>query len=368
MATPAFTNSPNPLLGKICRRINRNGSIPFREYMEMALYDEEHGYYVSEQERVGKDGDFITSVSVGPCFGLILAHRLIAYWKQAGMPVPFSIIEPGAHKGALCSDILDEIRQRSPQCYDAIHYHLIEPGAHMRATQEEVLGSAFAGKFSTHHSLKDISVNHGVLISNELIDAFPVDLIQFSKGEWWQLYVDAAGGQLEFTEQRPHSAELARFCASLGDDFPDSYLSEFSPAVRDWTRDASKALKSGLMITIDYGHLAQDYYHPSRSSGTLQTYHRHEKSDNPLQCPGELDITCHVDFSRVMHEAQEAGFSNPVLSSQANYLTTHARDWLIEIEAGFDQVKEAPALLRQFQTLTHPAMLGGKFMVLEMTK
>ncbi len=342
--------------------------MPFRQYMEMALYDVEHGYYSTERESVGKAGDFITSVSVGPCFGLILAHRLITYWQQANMPRSFSIIESGAHKGALCADILGEIRQRSPQFYDAVHYHLVEPGEHMQTAQQATLAGEFAGKFSTHHSLKDIRVDHGVLISNELIDAFPVDLIKFSGGEWWQLYVDASDGQLAFSEQKPHSTELVGFCTSLGDDFPDSYLTEFSPAVRDWARDAARALGSGLMITIDYGHLAQDYYHPSRGSGTLQTYHRHEKSDNPLQCPGELDITCHVDFSRVMHEAQEAGFSDPVLSTQASYLTTHAKDWLIEMETRFDQTKEAPALLRQFQTLTHPAMLGGRFMVLEMTK
>lgn len=368
MATPAFTNSPNPLLDKIIHQIGREGPMPFRDFMAMALYDVEHGYYGTDRQSVGKAGDFITSVSVGRCFGMILAHRLITYWRQTGLPGPFCILEPGAHKGALCRDILREIKQRSPECYDAIHYHLIEPGDHMQDAQKSSLSEEFHGKFSTHKSLKDVRVDHGALISNELIDAFPVDLIQFSAGEWWQLYVDASHGQLEFIKQKTHIEELARFCSSLGDDFPDGYLTEFSPWIRDWARDAAGALGSGLMITIDYGHLAQDYYHPDRSSGTLQTYHRQQKSDNPLECPGELDITCHVDFSRFMQEAQAAGFSNPVLCSQASYLTSHARDWLIDIEAQFDQMQEAPALLRQFQTLTHPAMLGGKFTVVEMTK
>ena len=122
------------------------------------------------------------------------------------------------------------------------------------------------------------------------------------------------------------------------------------------------------MITIDYGYHAEDYYHPARTTGTLQTYHQHQKSDDPLAFPGAIDITCHVDFSRVISEATAAGFSKPNLSSQASYLTTHARDWLISLEAAADESNTGTALLRQFQTLTHPAMLGTQFTVLEMHK
>ena len=112
MATPAFINGNNPLRDKIAHLIRQNGPLPFRDYMAMALFDEDHGYYTSDSQTVGKDGDFITSVSVGRCFGLILARRLIAFWQQVNMPSSFSIIEPGAHNGALCADILREIQTR----------------------------------------------------------------------------------------------------------------------------------------------------------------------------------------------------------------------------------------------------------------
>lgn len=368
MATPAFTNSNNPLKDKIAHLIRRNGPIPFRNYMDMALFDEDHGYYTSDSQTVGKDGDFITSVSVGRCFGLILARRLIAFWQQVNMPSSFSIIEPWAHNGALCADILREIQMQSPEFFDALHYHLVEASDHMQHEQQSKLADDFKGKFSSHRSLSDIHADHGAVISNELIDAFPVDLIKFKDEKWQQLYVDELNGELAFTEKAIHGTELANFCQSLGNEFPNEYLTEFSPGIPDLAQQASAALKSGLMITIDYGYRAEDYYHPSRSSGTLQTYYQHQKSDDPLECPGELDITCHVDFCRITKALATAGFSNPTLSSQASYLTTHGTDWLIEIETKFDELEEAPALLRQFQTLTHPAMLGSKFMVLEMLK
>lgn len=368
MATPAFTNKSNSLSEKIRLLIRQSGPIPFRDYMEMALFDEEFGYYTSDKTTVGKEGDFITSVSVGPCFGLILARRIISFWEESGKPEAFSIIEPGAHNGSLCADILREIRTHCPKCFNATSYHLVEPGDDMRSAQRARLSEDFGAKCSMHRSLNEIRVDHGALISNELIDSFPVELIQFVGGEWSRLYVDECNDELTFAHQAPRDEALVHFCSSLGDQFPDEYLTEYNPAIGGFIKEAYQALGSGLMITIDYGHEAQDYYHPSRSLGTLQTYYRHQKSDKPLEHPGELDITCHVDFSRLIEEAQTTGFSNPHLSSQSSYLTRHAKDWLVGMEASSGQDQESVALLRQFQTLTHPAMLGTKFMVLEMTK
>lgn len=372
MATPAFTKGSLPLLGKIRARIAREGLLRFRDYMQMALYDPEAGYYASPSTKVGKQGDYITSVSVGSCFGLILARRLHQFWQQTGSPESFHIIEPGGHTGTLCADILSEIQSHAPPFYDALHYHLIEATAKLREAQEELLTEQFSGKFSSHSSLAEVQGVDGAVISNELFDAFPVDLVKFKDGKWWQLYVEDTKGQtgnaLDFTMQLPGDHELQAFCASLGDQFPDGYVTEFNPGIKPFMQDICSTLKSGLMITVDYGHRAEDYYHPDRITGTLQTYYRHQKSDHPLEYPGEIDITSHVDFSRVTSEAEAVGFSAASLVSQASYLTNHARDWLVSMESDPVDSTDGRALLRQFQTLTHPAMLGSKFMVLEMKK
>jgi SAM-dependent MidA family methyltransferase len=368
MATPAFTNSNSPLKAQICELIQKNGPIPFRQYMELALFDPDHGYYTSESKTVGKEGDFITSVSVGHCFGLILARRLIQFWEDSNRPACFSIIEPGAHNGSLCADILQEIKTQSPVFYDTVHYHLVETSNHIQSEQSALLSADYHGKFTAHTSLDDVRADHGVIISNELIDAFPVELIKFKDEEWWQMYVSECNGELKFTEQKTQDNEITDFCQSLGNSFPDDYLTEYSPSVRSFAHEASAALQSGLIITIDYGYQAEEYYHPSRMCGSLQTYYQHQKSDNPLDNPGELDITCHINFSHLTEELSAQGFTRPSLLKQASYLTLHARGWLGEIEARFDELEQAPALLRQFQTLTHPAMLGTKFMVLEMIK
>jgi len=369
MAITAFTeeNSGNDALTeKIRSKIITNGSLPFRKFMTMALYDADHGYYASHEQRVGKDGDFITSVSVGRCFGLILARRLERYWQEIGKPETFHIIEPGAHDGSLCCDILTEIKNSLPDFYHAIEYHLIETTEKLRHSQMATLTAIHAEKFATHSSLSEIKDLTGALISNELIDAFPVDLIRFYEGSWYLLAVDLdSDGAFEFVHLPLTDAKIKKFCEGLS-NFPEGYTTEYQPSLGSFTNEVSIALAKGLFITIDYGHHAEDYYHPDRTEGTLQTYHSHRKSDNPLTSPGEIDITSHVDFTRLQATAETAGFRLLSLGTQASYLTNQAKNWLLSMEKVL--TPETPALLRQFQTLTHPAMLGTRFMVLEMEK
>ncbi len=366
MATPAFSSGQSPLFEKIRNLIAEGGPISFHDYMQMALYDPELGYYASGTQRVGKKADFITSVSVGSCFGLILARRMVHYWKKTGMPDTFHIIEPGAHDGALCVDILAEIRAFCPAFYEVLHYHLIDTTPALIAAQEEKLGISHAGKFTSHRSMRDLTGLHGALISNELIDAFPVELIRYENGSWHQLFVGESDGTLHFLPGKCSDPALGAFLSTLGDHFPDGYTTEYNPHLTRFTREASSALCSGIFVTIDYGHHGEDYYHPGRTTGTLQTYHRHQKSENPLELPGEIDITSHVDFTRLTTAAESAGFTFRSLTTQASYLTKHAREWLMSLETS--STSDSRALLRQFQTLTHPAMLGTRFFVLEMEK
>ena len=373
-ATPAFSDQasepPSPLLEKIQEQIRVNGPLSFCEYMATALYDPDHGYYSAKKQRVGKQGDFITSVSVGHCFGMILARRLHAFWTKSGKAEGFHIIEPGAHDGTLCSDILGEIRQLDPAFYQTVHYHLIEATPSLMETHRHKLTDQFSGKFTSHKTLAQIKGLHGAFVSNELIDAFPVELIRFNQGQWHQFVVTLAENQsLRLTPQEINNPELKAFCDKLGQAFPDGYTTEYNPGIAPFTRDAANALSSGLFITIDYGHSTEDYYHPDRVTGTLQTYYQHQKAEDPFVSPGNLDITSHIDFTRLVTTAETHGFRNPSLRTQASYLTDHARSWLLEIEdPSIPNSPDTPSLLRQFQTLIHPAMLGTKFSVLEMQK
>ena len=359
-----------PLLQQLQSRIRTEGPISFCDYMATALYHPEYGYYAATSKRVGKDGDFITSVSIGHCFGMILARRLHAYWLESGRAPTFHIIEPAAHDGTLCADILTEIKRLDPTFFQAVHYHLVDATPALIQAQKQKLTGSFPKKFTSHQSLKNFNNLHGAILSNELIDAFPVELIRFKKNQWLQLRVGLNENQeLVMIPRKIENAELKTFTQSLGTHFPSGYTTEYNPGIPPFTHDVAQALSSGLFITIDYGHSTEDYYHPDRTTGTLQTYHQHQKAEDPLIAPGEIDITTHIDFTRLITAAEKHGFSHPTLRTQASYLTDHARSWLLDIEnPNTPTSPDTPALLRQFQTLTHPAMLGTKFTVLEMTK
>ena len=365
---PASGSKATPALASILSEtIRDSGSMPFSQFMETALYHPQYGYYSSPRQKTGKQGDFITSVSVGPCFGSLLGHRLLRFWLDTGKPASFGIIEPGAHDGTLAHDILDEVMRVSPEFYEAIHYYLVERSAGLSTKQAERLTPAHPGKFTRHGALEDISIPAGALVSNELIDAFPVEIVRFSGNVWRQLYVALdSSGEFVFKTGQFSSPDTRLFCEGLGSDFPEGYTTEFNTGMEHFARKAAGSIQSGLLITIDYGHLREDYYHPDRLTGTLQTYRNHRKSDTPLASPGECDITAHVDFSRLQDCAEVAGFHHPWFGTQARYLTEHARDWLLKMEK--KTTSSHSDLVRQFQTLIHPSMLGIRFSVLEMRK
>jgi len=134
---------------------------------------------------------------------------------------------------------------------------------------------------------------------------------------------------------------------------------------------------TGHILAIDYGFLEDDYYHPDRTCGTLQAYRNHRKVEIDPALLGEVDLTAHVNFSGLLREALHGGLSLLGFQSQGAFLTRVARDWLLEIEAdanGPSQGKSSTrpndlsGLIRQFQTLTHPGMLGGRFYLLGLWK
>ena len=117
-------------------------------------------------------------------------------------------------------------------------------------------------------------------------------------------------------------------------------------------------LTSGEILLFDYGFERNDLYHPSRTTGTLRTYGRHQADEDPLINLGQIDITAHVDFTALEEDAQAIGLTPQRLESQGHFLTKAAAGLLTGMDGQVD-----PNFIRQFQTLTHPAHLGTKFSV-----
>ncbi len=354
--------------------IAEHGDISFAQYMQLALYHPELGYYTRGQQNVGKSGDFFTSVSVGSCFGIILAHRIHSLWENQpnfNQAAPFHLIEIGANSGQLAKDILDTIQQQFPNLYTQLRYHIAE---HLEAAKLSQLNTLknHQDRLTHHTELAEISETQGIIISNELIDAFPVHLLQLQNNQWNERLVTVENDELTFILSENLSPELEAFTQTLPQDLPEGYQTEYRPAIDSFTQAARNALQHSTTITIDYGHTHSAYYQPSRSTGTLRCYHQHQADEAPLDLPGLKDITAHVDFTQLANSYLNADHYLTHFSAQSHYLTTHARDWLIQLEneltdedASPQQQQLAMKSIRQFQTLTHPTIMGHQFYILE---
>jgi len=332
--------------------------------MAAALYQPDRGYYARETRQIGRQGDFFTSVSVGPLFGEILARRFLSEWLELGSPPRWRIIESGAHDATLAADVLGALAALAPRAFDALDYVIPEPLPVLQAAQRaNLLDYRGRVRFTTH--LRDLAADPlpGIAFGNELLDALPFHLVEWHGGQWQECRVTSGpDGGFEWIRGDIDDPLLFAALAPLGDDFPDGYRTEVRTCFPALLEPLTRCLHAGLMIWIDYGFARPDYYHPDRTAGTLRTFANHQAAANPLTNPGSADITSHVDFTALAEAALALGGRPTVFRSQGSWLTHVARPWLLEQDGN-----PQPAFLRQFQTLTHPAHLGASFHVLELS-
>ncbi len=337
----------------------------FADFMAAALYEPGLGYYARATRQVGRGGDFFTSVSVGPLFGELLARRFLREWLESGSPACWRIIECGAHDGTLAADVLGELARLDPQAFAALEYAIPEPLPLLQAAQRKMLGG-FLGKTRFVTNAEELTINPlpGVAFGNELLDALPFNVVVRKSAGWGECRVASAaiGGFIWEDEHEITDPDLLAALAKLGDDFPVGYRTEVRTNFQDFLAPLTRALSSGLLVWPDYGFARPEYYQPARHTGTLRTFSKHRAAENPLNSPGNLDITAHVDFTAVAEAAIALGSQPAAFRNQGAWLTEIGREWLLSQE-GQPQLDAR----RQFQTLTHPAHLGGSFQVLEIS-
>ena len=345
---------------EIINRIQQSGPIRFVDFMTMALYDPQQGYYSKSTRQVGREGDFFTSVSVGPLFGQLLARRFAAEWRQLGKPDRWRITECGAHDGRLALDILDTLAEIQPQALNALEYAIAEPLGTLRSAQRKML-EPHLRVLRQITDARELDALPGIVFGNELLDALPCHLVEFRNLQWHDCAVTSKDGdELAWTLLPIADPALLTALEKIGKNFPDGYRTEVRTHHESLLAPLAANLKPGTMIWIDYGFERRDYYHPGRRHGTLRTFDRHQAGENPLTEPGNIDISAHVDFTAVAEAATGLGGKVGRLEHQGNWLTHIAHDWLLQQEGQPDA-----GALRQFQTLTHPAQLGRSFMVME---
>ena len=357
-------------LSRIAEKILRDGPVGFAEFMGAALYAPDDGYYADPERRIGRSGDFFTSVSVGPAFGAILARWALGLWEALDRPAPWRLAEPGAHDGTLARDIGAELARLSPEAARSLVYTVPEPlPARCRILSDGFAANPLPGGIRAEVADPAEAPPPplpGVVVANEVLDALPCHLVEFDGARWLERAVDfdAKAGRFVSRLRPVADPALAEAAQHLGAAFPAGYQTEIRTGFAGFLRPLRDLLSRGRLLFLDYGFAAPEFYDPARTEGTLRTFRDHRAGDDPLATPGEADITAHVDFTAAARAALGLGMEPVRFSPQGNFLTESGRGWL-EALANLPEDRRFHAV-RQFQTLTHPAHLGMKFHALEL--
>jgi SAM-dependent MidA family methyltransferase len=309
--------------------------ITFAEYMDMALYHPEHGYYSSNAVKIGfKGGDFFTSSNLGSDFGELLAAQFVQMWEILGQPVPFSLVEMGAGQGLLALHILECLKLHYPDFLAALEYLIVEKSPALKQKQQQRLQD-FSVRWCNLEEIPTHSIT-GCFFSNELVDALPVHQFILEAGKLQEIYVTTQEVKEVFSSpasvprfvevtREPSTPQLTQYFDLIGIDlsqsvYADGYRSEINLAALDWLRIVADRLHRGYVLTIDYGYPASRYYNPRRSQGTLQCYYQHRYHNNPYINIGQQDITAHVDFTALERSGERYGLEKVGFTQQGLFL------------------------------------------------
>jgi SAM-dependent MidA family methyltransferase len=338
--------------------------------MKLALYCPVYGYYEKEKDNLGRAGDFFTNVSVGSLFGELLGFQF-AEWLHPVLHLnsTLHIVEAGAHDGRFAKDVLTWMRSHQPKLFESIGYVIVEPSEIRRAWQQQTLDK-FRDRVQWVERVNDLKNRsshgiHGIIFSNELLDAMPVHRIGWnaSRKKWFEWGVTLSGDQFAWQkmDQLEAHVRLPDFPSDLLDQLPDEFTTEVGVEAVDWWREAAGVLLSGRLMTIDYGLGWPELLSPQRSAGTLRTYVKHHSGQDLLSEPGRQDITAHANFEEIQTAGEASGLKTDLVFSQEKFFTQVAeRTWKRAEEFG----EWTPQRVRQLQTLIHPEHLGRAFQVL----
>lgn len=337
----------------------QQGWISFADFMQMALYEPQLGYYSGGAKKFGMGGDFVTAPEISPLFAQTLARQV----SQVLAETHGDILELGAGTGRLAVDMLLALQglDQLPE-----QYFILEVSAHLRQVQQEKIRAALPEALANRVFWLDTLPLHftGIIIGNEVLDAIPVHLIhRTAQG----LCERGVSFDKDFIWQDKPLSSGSLYEAADALSLPEGYLTEICQAASGLIASLAQALQRGAILMVDYGFSAHEYYHPQRNSGTLMCHYQHHAHPDPFLNVGLQDITSHVDFTRIAQAGVDAGLELAGFCSQAQWLMNCGILDLLSQVSPQDMALYAP-LAAAAQKLLSPAEMGDLFKVIAFTR
>jgi SAM-dependent MidA family methyltransferase len=348
------------LLAHIQQQVQQQGGwISFADYMQMALYTPHLGYYSGEANKFGLGGDFVTAPEMSPLFAQALANQVAPVLQATAG----NVLELGAGTGKLAAVLLQRLAEleQLPQ-----QYFILEVSANLRQRQQDYLQKllpedVFLRVQWLDHLPKSFT---GIVVGNEVLDAISVHMVEWHAGQWLERGFTF---DQQLTWQTRPLQDLSLVADIDVSQLPDGYVTEVCPAATGLITSLANMLQQGVILMLDYGFSAREYYHPQRRQGTLMCHFQHYAHDDPLIYPGLQDITAHVNFTAMAEAALAQGINCAGYTTQAQFLMNCGILQLLQTVPPEDSARYLP-MVAAVQKLLSPAEMGELFKVLALSK
>ena len=372
---PSSTDSsePSSLAERLRERIRCEGPITFCDWMKVALYDKDEGYYCrADRKKWGRAGDYRTSPERSSLFAATFARYFAKLYAQLGRPPEWTIVEVGAGDGHFASRVLETFQNSFPFVFAATRYVIDEASSHSRSLAREHLKpfDGFAGRVE-FGAFDDLEIDPGIVFSNELLDAFPVHRVVMHDGELKEFYVTVgAGDDFHWIVDDPSTPGLVDYFDHGGVSLLEGQVAEVNLEIEEWVRKVSGVIQAGYLITVDYGADSEELFSSAaRFRGTLRSFYNHTLAENILARPGEQDLTTTIDWTFVKRLGEALGFETVEFERQDKFLLAAGLLNQLEVEAqGTESEAEKLRLSTAAREMILPDGMAAHFQVLVQKK
>jgi SAM-dependent MidA family methyltransferase len=293
-------------LAGVIRNLLRDHDLPFRDFVELALYHPQLGYYA---KRARPEADYVTSPRLSPLFAVTLGKLVSEFTSRVDDDVS-TVVDIGCGDGSLINSLLECGGHAA-----ALRYYGVDRSLDRLKPE--------ARNFNAHfvRTLDEVPRDGAHLIlANELFDAFPFARLVQRDEHLHELWVGDVEGQLDWTEHEA-PGPYEDYFAARGITLDNGQFADVSLEWEAYYRDISRFVKRGMIVTFDYGFPQEQLFQSRvRRFGTAAAYHAQRVTRDLLASPGEQDLTAHINFTDLIRAGEESGFRTLFFDRQAKFL------------------------------------------------
>ena len=290
-------------------RSKQNFNIPLDEFINLSLYDKDHGYYMKKNP-FGKQGDFTTAPNISRLFSEMIAIWIISFWQNLGSPKNFNLIELGAGNGEMMK-ILIESFQNFPNFFNSCNIFIHEKSKELIKIQKKKLKK---NNISWLYNFDDLKNRPSIIVANEFFDSLAIKQFIRLENEWFERFVGIKDRKNPFFFDK--KIDMKKFEKKINYKISNNQnFIEYSNIGINYLKKISKIIKKnqGGILIIDYG------YFDDKMKNTLQAISNHNYS-NILRNIGNSDITHNINFNLFKKIIKKIGGLSESTTNQKKFL------------------------------------------------